>query len=510
MNFKDIGTVVIQAGGKGTRMGRFTDNKPKCLVPYKGKTIIEHQLQYFKDKRIFVITDHLEDLLVVYLTKTLGLNNLTFIHANDKSTMSGIDDVCGYLSDDEPFILTWSDLIYTDDDFDFKVQDDITVITTDSVECRWSVVENQLVKKTSTSNGVVGLYVFKNKKVINGFDHKTSLVGGNLSKLPKSRIGYRKLNGIFEIGTEEIYEKIIANETSRFFNQISFANDQVVKTCLDKNYISLLRNETDWYESVTGIGIKTPRVLSKTDNSFIMTRVNGCHLFDLPISLPTKEKVVLSIVDGLTTLHNSKPAIASCNDTLTGIYLHKTIDRVKSVADVIPNFDEKYIKINNNICLNPFYDLNDVTHTLFTSFKPLINQHRFVPIHGDPTLSNILVDSDLQPWFIDPRGVFGTVKLYGDKNYDWGKLLYSLMTNYDSINNKQFQVTINGGEISLSIKSNGFEQTSNIAKEASGMDDTTIRLMLSTIWLSLCGYVKEDIDAIRYAFYQGVLLWNIN
>ena len=32
MRSEDIKYVIIQAGGKGIRMGRYAENKPKCLV----------------------------------------------------------------------------------------------------------------------------------------------------------------------------------------------------------------------------------------------------------------------------------------------------------------------------------------------------------------------------------------------------------------------------------------------------------------------------------------------
>ena len=40
MRSEDIKYVIIQAGGKGTRMGRYAENKPKCLVPVKGIPMI--------------------------------------------------------------------------------------------------------------------------------------------------------------------------------------------------------------------------------------------------------------------------------------------------------------------------------------------------------------------------------------------------------------------------------------------------------------------------------------
>ena len=45
MNSNDIKYVIIQAGGKGIRMGRYAENKPKCLVPVKGIPMIMNTIE---------------------------------------------------------------------------------------------------------------------------------------------------------------------------------------------------------------------------------------------------------------------------------------------------------------------------------------------------------------------------------------------------------------------------------------------------------------------------------
>ena len=47
----------------------------------------------------------------------------------------------------------------------------------------------------------------------------------------------------------------------------------------------------------------------------------------------------------------------------------------------------------------------------------------FVPIHGDPTFSNIIYSShNDKAYLIDPRGVFGNSQIFGDRYYDIAKL----------------------------------------------------------------------------------------
>jgi hypothetical protein len=65
--------------------------------------------------------------------------------------------------------------------------------------------------------------------------------------------------------------------------------------------------------------------------------------------------------------------------------------------------------------------------------------------------------------------IFGNTKIYGDKNYDWAKLYYSVNGNYDSVNSKKFSVKFNKQNIILDIESNGFEEFSDLIIKKSGI-----------------------------------------
>ena len=130
-------------------------------------------------------------------------------------------------------------------------------------------------------------------------------------------------------------------------------------------------------------------------------------------------------------------------------------------------------------------------------------------IHGDPSFSNTLVDKDNNVWLIDPRGSFGKTKIYGDRRYDWAKFYYSAVGNYDSMNSKKFKVTVRDvPEVELEIKTNGYEEYGDIIVERSGMSKIEMNLIHASLWLSLTGYVKEDIDAAMFSFYMGTYLWS--
>ena len=49
INNKKKYEIIIQAGGRGSRLRHFTWNKPKCLVSFEGKPVIFHLFEKFKD-----------------------------------------------------------------------------------------------------------------------------------------------------------------------------------------------------------------------------------------------------------------------------------------------------------------------------------------------------------------------------------------------------------------------------------------------------------------------------
>ena len=65
--------IILQAGGKGTRLEHLTENKPKCLVPVKNKPLIFHLFDKYPDGEFIIIGDYKFDVLEKYL-KTFAKN----------------------------------------------------------------------------------------------------------------------------------------------------------------------------------------------------------------------------------------------------------------------------------------------------------------------------------------------------------------------------------------------------------------------------------------------------
>ena len=63
----EIPYMIVQAGGKGTRMKKLTRNKPKALVPVHNLPMIFHLFRKFPDKKYIIIGDYKYEVLQRYL-----------------------------------------------------------------------------------------------------------------------------------------------------------------------------------------------------------------------------------------------------------------------------------------------------------------------------------------------------------------------------------------------------------------------------------------------------------
>ena len=61
--------IVVQAGGKGSRMGRLTANRPKALVPVGNLPMLFHLFRKYPDSHYLIIGDYLYEVLERYLER---------------------------------------------------------------------------------------------------------------------------------------------------------------------------------------------------------------------------------------------------------------------------------------------------------------------------------------------------------------------------------------------------------------------------------------------------------
>ncbi|MWV62787.1 sugar phosphate nucleotidyltransferase [Helicobacter saguini] len=462
--------IIIQAGGKGTRLEGLTRNKPKCIVPYDNLPIIFHLFRKFKGARFTIIADYKIDVLEKYLQIFAENVDYRILKPRGEGTISGIKDAISSFKNDESFMIIWCDLILSEsfklpNELDSKVIESKTPVVdkldsketrytknyigiSKSFECRWSFEAGIFAEKPSFRHGVAGLFIFSNKKILKNIPTSGALV----EWLQHQNIEFNELSleSCKEIGTLLAYTKCNPISLTRPFNKIEFRDKRAIKSPLDTQGREIAKKEVAWYKFVSKQGFADIPHIYKYE-PLEMKQINGKNIFEYECLLDSQKREILSQI--IATLHTLTPPRKAVKSDCIETYITKTFSRLEKVKELIPFAKNEFIKINHRYYKNILF-CKDTLCDLIEKHLP----SAFVVIHGDCTFSNILFDSfNMKCVLIDPRGYFGKSDIYGDKDYDFAKLYYSIVGNYDTFNRKKFSLLIESNSIELAIKTNGWE-----------------------------------------------------
>lgn len=492
--------IIIQAGGKGTRLEGLTRNKPKCLVPVNNLPIIFYAFEKFKDADFTIIADYKTDVLEKYLNVFASEYKYRIVKANKKGTISGIKEAISSYNDNEPFMVLWCDLILSDN-FDIPSNPGNYIGISKDFECRWSYINNQFVKEPSKENGVAGLFIFENKKVLSEIPEEGALVGW----LQTQNIQFNRLDlyGSKEIGTLLSYsDNNDSTPRCRPFNSLEFKDDFIIKRGINEQGKKIAADEISWYKHVKELGYKNIPEIYEYE-PLTMKRVQGKNIYEYDFLVKSQKREILKkLIEALKELHSLEEKQPAKISDVEENYLTKTFSRLEKVANLVPFADKEFIKINGQYYKNIFFNKDELINAVRKVYP-----QEFCLIHGDCTFSNLMFDTfNMKAVLIDPRGYFGKTKFYGDVDYDWAKLYYSLKGEYDQFNLKKFTLDISEKEVKFAIKSNNWSDMEEFFFEClPNVSKYKIKLLHSIIWLSLTTYAWEDYDSICGAFYNGIV-----
>lgn len=396
-------------------------------------------------------------------------------------------------------MLIWCDLVLSN----FSIPEDLScnyVGISKDFSCRWSYADNKFIEQPSKENGVVGLFIFKDKNEIRNVSEEGEFVRW----LSQQKINFKRLNmgGVLEIGTMLSYFQNELNKPKcRPFNKMEFNGDVVTKYPLDEQGRKLAADEVLWYKRVISCGYTNiPKIYDY--NPLKMERINGDNIFKYGFLTKCFKRALLSrITECLKNLHSLLPAVPADKEDCEKNYVSKTFERLSVVQELVPFAKDEFVVINGKKYQNIFaikYKIIDVVRKMYPDFFHLI--------HGDCTFHNMMISTDdVKPVLLDPRGYFGKTKLYGDVDYDWAKLYYSVVGDYDQFNRKNFSLEIKNDCVDLMIVSNNWKELEDDFFIMTGADKKKIKLLHALIWLSLTTYAWEDYDAICGAFYKGLI-----
>ncbi len=501
--------IIVQAGGKGTRLGYLTKNKPKALVPVDNLPMLFHLFRKYPDKRFVIIADYKKDVMHEYLAAFADVK-YQIVDASGTGTCAGVKQAIDLIPEHKPFMLVWSDLILPDDlelpdEFrDFTCISEPVVIDdyiglSQTFPCRWKYENGEFAEERSTEYGVAGFFLFTEKEKIQDIPESGELVRWMSEKgLAFKTVG---LAGTREFGLLEEYERL-GQVKCRPFNRITVDGDYLIKEPIDAQGEKLAVREAAWYEKAKLLNIpELPHIYGT--RPLKIEYIKGRNIYDCDFDLETKESILKSLIKALMALHTSETVDVD-TFSIEEAYFNKTFDRLSGIQDMIPFAGERCITVNGRKCRNVYFYKDELKEKLD---RLKLNCEKFAFIHGDCTFSNLMVREDNSPVLIDPRGYFGFTEMYGDVRYDWAKLYYSVVGNYDQFNLKRFRLEIgeNAEEgMRLNIESNHWEDLEEKFFELTGADKYEIKLLHAVIWLSLTTYAWQDYDSVCGAFYNGL------
>ena len=100
---------LILAAGQGTRLGNLTSNKPKGMIDFFDKSIIEHQIDMYNSIGI-------TDIAIVrgYKKEEISFPNVTYYDNDNYESTNMVESLmCARDFFDDDFILSYSDIIFT-------------------------------------------------------------------------------------------------------------------------------------------------------------------------------------------------------------------------------------------------------------------------------------------------------------------------------------------------------------------------------------------------------------
>nr|WP_312058886.1 NTP transferase domain-containing protein [Fervidobacterium pennivorans] len=495
----EIEHVIVQAGGLGSRLKHLTQNKPKALLSIFGKPLLYHLKTAFPKAKFYIIGDYKYDILEKYFAVYPPPFEYVLVKADGKGTCSGIQKARSMIGN-KPFGVVWCDLLFTAH-VSIPSLDNYIGLSR-SFTCRWSYHNGLLKEESSNKTGVMGFFFFGKPEEL----PEVPASGEFVRFLRDSNVSLKPLfiDDVYEIGTLEAYNEIKKQQTNaRFFNEIEIVGDKVIKKVRDKDFEHLIKHEINWYSFVSARNYShIPKVYSLSP--LTLERIDGYHPWMIDEKEISKEEVVENILNSLLELHqlgSSEFDEKECDD----VYIDKTKKRIEKIRPLV--LDDEYLFVNGRRVRNLLHPKhsNDIDKLA----KSVSKSKSFSVIHGDPTFSNTLIERKThRVVFIDPRGYFAKKQIYGDPLYDFGKVYYSAIGDYDQFNQRNFELYVDDNNIELKLGTNSYKKTEKIFEKILGADRLLdVKKLHALIWLALSSYALDDVDSMLGAYYRGLYLF---
>ena len=240
------------------------------------------------------------------------------------------------------------------------------------------------------------------------------------------------------------------------FNVI-LTKDNILKKKAKNHYgEEKMKYEIEFYKYIIHHNIKfpIPHIYNFTKKCILMKYLKEyvpLYSVFFKQTIDIQESILNMILDKLTILHNSSKLVID-KKTYYNELIYETYDKLLLRYNEYDSIIKKYSNIQyvNGIKVKSFKEIIEYIKNKIIEYIETIDSFILYPIHGDCQFNNIMVLPNLTNiLFIDPRGFFGSNKLFGIKEYDIAKIHFAL-SGYDLFDNSQIsQLKIIGNNIEI-------------------------------------------------------------
>lgn len=442
-------TVIIPTAGVGSRMGNYTKNLNKALLPFKNKPVIGHIIEQFsKDTRFIIPTGYLADQVKDFCQIAYRDRHIEFIDIDDwTSSQSGtgvtllkcrssISEPFWYVPCDTYFDQTVVNKVNDNDCYFVKKVDEKDSHLYTMFEIDNATIKDITFKKTQpdTWAAFTGLMYIYNWQEF--FDNLAAVEGIEYIPVIKRGSSIEFLETWLDFGSAEQYNTALSKSQKFDFsktNEVTYiCNNKVVKWWLDS---SVAKKK---YEKAQGNPSVFPNNCRYVGNYMAYDFYPGQTLYSF--------NNIIAFPEYLSWLKKDlwQPVEMDLRAACENFYKHKTLLRINKFLEKYPSLPK--INYVDGIAVKNYQHYLDRVN-----WDYLITNYQAGFIHGDLQFDNIIIGTDGAFKAIDWRQEFADVVEYGDIYYDLAKLMGGFVINYANIKEHNFSIDIDGDAVTLGI-----------------------------------------------------------
>lgn len=501
---------IILAAGKSSRLK--LHNIQKCMISFGNDLAIDMLISRLPDIDelcVCIGTDFRAELLKNYLIDRYSKSfRVRFVVQDEpKGTANGVY-LCLTDSNYDNVVISWSDVIPASK---LPIPDESTIFTSDSgimrFVSRYRIDDGIITPVTSNVGNIMGMFYIKDvQQLVPLLEHSEE---DFVDVLQESGLVLDNLNiDFYDFGTTESLRVTSNNLSTSTHASIEIDGDKIIKTYKESDR-NMFDNEVMWYTHADKSALRyMPKIHDIKDLTITMDKIDGYPFNNIIDEHRAKNFLAKAVFLLSEYFHHIK--YPSDKESIKLEYINRTLERCKLVSTVVPGFSDNTININGTTYLNPLPLLKN--KSLSEKICNTLVPETFTSIHGDATLQNML-QKDGEIWFIDPRGRFGNLWMFGDPKVDFAKLYFSLEGNYDGLNNGNYELVVDNGKFSYSVVRNRFVTLSewylDYLENNLGISKVHIKLLHAILWLRTVGYdFTKNVEQAIVSFLNGTVYFN--